>query len=363
MSSQKFAVLGAGNAAHAVAGHLAQKGYEVNMFSRWDKELDPIREKGGIELEGYLEGLGKPALLTDRIGEALEGADIVMVVVPAFAHAYVAEASAPYLQDGQLVLLQPGHFAGSLEFAQVLKEQGCKADVLLAESASSLYSCRLWGPALVHVRTIKKQVAVAALPAKRIQEVVKRLAEPFDTAFVPAADILTTGLGQSASHVYHVPVTLFSFARVERAEDWPFWQGVTPMVARYLEQMDEERMQLAKTLDIEAISFKDFIAQSYGVVTDSLMESIHKGYSRGEGSRAPTDPNHRFMTEDIPYNAVPIAALGQMLGVDMPATTAIIDTACVLYEANFWQEGRTMEKLGLSGLSARSIKQLVSESL
>jgi opine dehydrogenase len=361
MKSQRIAVLGAGNAAHAVAGHLAYKGYAVNMFSRWDKELDPIREKGGIELEGHLAGLGKPALLTDHIGEALEGADIVMVIVPAFAHAYMAEVSAPFLRDGQVVLLQPGHFAGSLEFAHKLKEADCKADPLLAESASSLYSCRLWGPALVHVRTIKKQVAVAALPATRTQEVVQCLAEPFDGAYVRADDILTTGLGHSASHVYHVPVTLFSFARVERGEDWPFWQGVTPMIAHYLERMDDERVQLARKLNIEAISFKDFIAQSYGVVTDSLMESIHKGYSRGEGSRAPKDPGHRFITEDIPFNAVPIAALGAMLGVPMPATKAIIDTACILYETNFWKEGRTMEKLGLAGLQAGEIKQLVRE--
>ncbi|WP_158233855.1 NAD(P)-binding domain-containing protein [Sporosarcina sp. P3] len=39
-----------------------------------------------------------------NIEEALVGADVVFVTIPATAHASVAKSCAPYLQDGQLVI-------------------------------------------------------------------------------------------------------------------------------------------------------------------------------------------------------------------------------------------------------------------
>lgn len=46
-------------------------------------------------------------LASDNIGDVVKDTDIIMVVVPAFAHAAIAERCAPYLKDGQIVLLNP----------------------------------------------------------------------------------------------------------------------------------------------------------------------------------------------------------------------------------------------------------------
>ena len=57
--------------------------------------------------------------MTSNIAEALEKAKMVMIVVPSSAHADIAKACAPYLTDGQIVILHPGRTCGAIEFSKV----------------------------------------------------------------------------------------------------------------------------------------------------------------------------------------------------------------------------------------------------
>ncbi|MDZ7837274.1 MAG: hypothetical protein U5N58_04580 [Actinomycetota bacterium] len=61
-------------------------------------------------------GLVKLKLSSNRIDKVIKGADVIMVVVPANAHASIAQRCAPYLEDGQIVVLNPGRTCGALEF-------------------------------------------------------------------------------------------------------------------------------------------------------------------------------------------------------------------------------------------------------
>lgn len=361
MKEQRFAILGAGNVGLAMAGHLAQKGYNVRLFNRWEKEIEPLLERGGIETEGYVDGFSPLDAVTTDIEEAIKEANVIMVTTPAFAHAYMAEACASYLHDGQIVVLQPGSFGGALEFAHVLKERNCTTKITLAETETSLYSCRIHGPALVHIRTIKKETPLAALPATETPHVLEALAEPFENRYKPATNVLETGLN-NINPVYHCPPCICSFAAIEREQDWSFYEGTTTGVSRFIELMDQERVNLAKTLGLEAISFKEFMGRAYGAKKDTLMETIHQAYSRGGASAFPKTPTHRFITEDTPYGAVPWASLGEALGLDMPVTKIAVDLLCILCDTDFWAEGRNIDTLGLRGLSVKEIRDLVDKS-
>jgi len=79
------------------------------------------------------------------------------------------------------------------------------------------------------------------------------------------------------------------------------------------------------------------------------------------GIKGPASLNHRYLTEDVPMSLVPIASLGDMLDVETPTIKAIIHLACLLLDCDFWQEGRTAERLGLAGLSLKQIRKLVLE--
>ena len=49
-----------------------------------------------------------------------------------------------------------------------------------------------------------------------------------------------------------------------------------------------------------------------------------------------------------------------MLGVPTPVTDIIIQLGSILHATDYAAEGRTVERLGLDGLSVRQIRQLVS---
>ena len=117
----KFAVLGAGHGGLAMAGHLALMGFEVNLYNRSEERLWGIKATGVIKLDGEIEGDGRVALATTNIEEAIKDVDMIMVVVPANAHAFMAETCAPFLRDGQIVILHPGRTFGALEFKQILE--------------------------------------------------------------------------------------------------------------------------------------------------------------------------------------------------------------------------------------------------
>src|SRR5215475_16108398 len=73
------AVLGAGGGGLAVAYEWASHGHRVTLYAQHahDHHLAPVRERGGIQAEGVLEGFARLERVTSDIAEALEGAEVV----------------------------------------------------------------------------------------------------------------------------------------------------------------------------------------------------------------------------------------------------------------------------------------------
>ena len=63
--------------------------------------------------------------------------------------------------------------------------------------------------------------------------------------------------------------------------------------------------------------------------------------------------------EDVPMSLVPLSSLGQSLGVPTPTIDMIIQLAQLLHGKDYRREGRTVERLGIAGLSIKQIRQLV----
>jgi opine dehydrogenase len=100
MDKPVFTVLGAGHGGMAMAAHLALMGFDVRLYNRSPERLAPVKATGGISLEGEVEGFGRISVATSDPAEAIKGANVLMVVVPATGHRDIAEAIAPHLADG-----------------------------------------------------------------------------------------------------------------------------------------------------------------------------------------------------------------------------------------------------------------------
>jgi opine dehydrogenase len=60
---------------------------------------------------------------------------------------------------------------------------------------------------------------------------------------------------------------------------------------------------------------------------------------------------------------VPIASLGQRFGVSVRGMDAIIRLACITHRTDYWRRGRTVEKLGIQGLSVSELTQYVNTGI
>lgn len=361
MSELRLAVLGAGHGGRAMAADLAARGYDVNLYNRTPDHVRTIKARGGIELQLEVEErvFGPLRLVSDDIAEVLGDADLVMVVVPASAHADIASACAPHLQDGQIVVLNPGRTGGALEFWRVLKEAGCTADVIVSEAETLLFASRATGPAEVRIFRRKNTVPLAALPATRTEEVLDILSEVYPQ-FVAAPNVLHTSLNNMGA-VFHPVLALLNAGWIERTlGDFQFYHdGVTPSTARVLEVIDRERVTVAAALGVRAQTALEWLATAYSATGNNIFEAMHDnpGY---RGITAPRTLRHRYIYEDVPFSLVPIVELGKRFGVNVSAIDSMIQLACIIYGTDLYHHGRTLEHMGLVGLQVNEITNLVT---
>lgn len=353
-----FCIVGAGHGGLAMAGYLGIMGFSVRLYNRTEANLHAVRWHGGVKMTGEIEGFGAVQLATSAMSEAVAGADVVMVVVPATAHRFVAEEAASCLQDGQIVVLNPGRTGGVLEFQQVLRAKGCRASLLLGETSTFLYASRALSRSEAHIFRIKNTVRFATLPAYWIPEVLRVLNQAFPQ-FAPGDNVLSTGM-ENIGAIFHPALTLLNAGWIETSKgDFDYYiDGISPSVARVLERLDSERIAVAASLGVHTISAREWLYLTYDSPGRDLYEAIQNTGSY-RGIRAPPNILHRYVTEDVPMSLVPLASIGKMLGVPVPMMEMVINIANVMHDKDYWKEGRSVQHMGLAGLSVKDIRQRV----
>jgi opine dehydrogenase len=360
---ENYTVIGAGHGGKAMAAHLALMGLNVTLYNRTFDHITIIQKRGGIELdseEAGARGFGQLSRVTSDIAEALASAQMIMVVVPSSAHADVARNAAPHLKDGQTIVLHPGRTCGALEFSKVLRDQGCTADVTIAEAETFIYASRSDGPAQARIFRIKEAVPLAALPARRTKQVLDALC-PVYPQFIDGVNVLNTGLNNMGA-IFHPALTILNVGWIESTfGDYQFYiEGVTPSVARVLETIDRERVTVASSLGIRARTAMEWLKMAYDTSGETLLDAIHNqpGYM---GIKAPSTLSHRYNFEDVPMSMVPIASLGERFGVSVVGMESIIQLACIVHRTDYRKRGRTVDKLGIDGLSVDELTHYVTE--
>lgn len=339
-----------------MAGHLALMGHRVNLFNRGEERLWGVKSSGSVEITGEVEGFGKINLATTSVKDAIKGVEMIMVVVPANGHGWIAEQMAPHVVDRQIIVLHPGRTFGAIEFRQVLNRMKVKADVVISEAQTFIYASRATGPSQVHIFRIKHSIPVASIRAHLIPMVITKLRQ-FYPQFVPGDNVFKTSL-ENIGSVFHPVLCIMNAGWIEHDIDFQFYhEGATDSVTRVLEKIDEERVHVAEALGIRAISARQWLYMAYSSEGKTLFEAMRKniGY---RGILAPRSLKVRYMEEDIPFSLVPIASTGKMLNVKTPTIDSIIHLGSELNSCDYWSQGRTVENLGIAGMSLRDLRLL-----
>lgn len=357
------AVIGAGNGGLAVAGHLAIRGHEVRVCDVNAAAVEPVRQAGTIEMVGRIEGRGPIALATTDVGLAVRGATLVMVVTPGDVHGAVAEALAPHVTDAQTVVLHPGGTGGALELAATFQRLGVAHRPRIAEVESFTFGSKTVGPARSQVGTVKLQNRVAALPARDTAAVLALLRDDFPQ-FVSARHVLQTSLNHMNA-MMHVAGMVMNAGWVETTQGgFEFYRdGISPAVARVVEAVDRERIAVSEALGASALPLLDWIKETYHVEGPGLFETVQTLHATVyKTSKAPGHLTSRYLSEDVPTGLVPIAALGEAVGVSTPLMRSLIELTSRIHETDHWRTGRTLARMGLAGRGRDEIRRLVEGS-
>ena len=127
-----------------MAAYLATKGFRVHLYNKTPERIAPVKARGGIELEAEgRSSFGRIPVVTTDMGEALQGADVVMVAVPASAQHSVAVRCAPHLRDDQIILLNPGRTGGHWSSMR-LDRTGAEMWGSGVEAQTFIFASTLW---------------------------------------------------------------------------------------------------------------------------------------------------------------------------------------------------------------------------
>jgi len=366
MKTEKVSVLGGGNGAHACASDLKLAGFDVILweFPEFQDRITPILKRGGIELKAPgRHGFASLKATTDIV-EALEGTSLILISIPAFGHRRIAEICGPYLKAGQCVLLCPGSTGGALEFAKVLRTRGLGQGVLLGETATLPYACRLFGPAEVEIKVRSPWILAAAFPGRDTPKFIKFLTSLFP-GVVPGVNVVETGLN-NGNLVAHPAPTILNTGRIEfsKGEFYLFQEGFTPSVGKVVQAIENERLELCSVLGYRRIPSEERILRlGYHTKRASCLADAYSTSPVFRSLRGPFSLQDRYISEDVQYGFVLLSSLGRMLGIPTPTIDAIIHLASVINGKDYRQEGRTIESLGIGGMGVDELNFFLQEGV
>ena len=342
VSNMIVTVVGSGNGGLATAFDFAVHGHAVRLFDtdHFPDHVAEVADAGGIHATGEIEGFAEIAYAGHDVRAALDAAELVVLVGPAYSTDHQAQVLAPHLVSGQAVLVCPASCAGAITFKRAAGLGLDDETITVGETSTLPYAVRITGPGRINVfHKLRGGVYVAGLPRSGTDRLLSMIQDVYPAA--EAADSVFQTTLQNGNPVIHPAVTLLNAALIERTGGgFLFYEeGVTEAVGRVIEAVDRERLAIAGALGVRVLSEPDL-----GVVQGYMREATYStGYSTAPGFLgigAQSQLDHRYLTEDVGYSLVFLTDLASRVGVQTPTMEALITLASIVLARDLRAEAR-----------------------
>ncbi|MEJ8822306.1 NAD/NADP octopine/nopaline dehydrogenase family protein [Variovorax humicola] len=350
----KIAILGGGHGCYAAAADLSEAGHEVRLWRRDAAALGAVIAAGSIHLKDAQGARDvQIAKATADIGDAMRGAQLVLIPSPAIAQADIARAMAPHLADGQVVFLPPGTF-GSYVMAQIAREAGSKADVAWAETGTLPYLARKHGEREVNVTIRAIHLPTGVYPARKEKEAIEVIRQAYPSVH-GCGDALSGAL-MNAGPVIHPPLMVMNAAPLQHFERWDIHnEGTQKAVRAVTDQLDNERIAVREAFGHAGPHYP--LSDHYN--NDKWMYGdAHKQLVKSGDWRENIDLyGHRYITEDTELGLAFLASAARHAGVDAPIAHGLLAIVGGFLGRDLRKGPRTFDALGLNGLSRDALKE------
>lgn len=358
--SDGWTVVGVGMGGKGLIAELGIEGYRLRAFDKDDAQVAGIRTAKGLHVDGRPKNFAPVELATTDAKAALDGAKVILVSTNGDDHEQVAKDLAPYLVDGQIIVLIQGHFGGTLVFRKALDEAGCRAKVWLSEMDGYPYMMTVRSQDRVEMTTRKEYYQLVALPASQSKAIVDEIKGAFP-GLRAGPNLMQTGLSDLGS-VFHACGIVTNVGIAESGQRYNFYaHNMTPSVCNLIEAVDRERVAVAKAYGVDTPDVFKWLETTYNRKEMSLHWAMQaNAVTHYRYSPAPNSLGHRFLVTDIGSGLVAWSALGKVAGVPTPSIDAVVQMAGALTKRDFFKEGRNLHNLGLEGKNAKEIMQFVT---
>jgi opine dehydrogenase len=359
----EIAVIGGGHGCYAAAVELTEKGHNVRLWRRDAAALQPVIDKGAIEIKDR-NGVREIAIntITAELSEAVTGAQLLVMPLPATTHESLAPQISPLLEDGQVVFFPPGTFASYI-FARALKDSGNGADVSFCETGTLPYLARKHSPTSVVVSGYATRLPTGVLPERNSDHAFNILEQAYPS--VERAGNALSGALMNAGGIIHPPLIIMNAGPLEHFDKWDIHnEGTQPSIRRVTDALDQERIAVREALDYAGPHFP--LRDHYVEDGDEWMygRRAHDELTDSGDWREDIDlTSHRYMLEDLRLGLSLIASVGKLAGVPTPIASGLLAIGSAVTGRDLYAEGRTLEKLGLADLSLQQLQHLLETGL
>lgn len=354
----KIAILGGGHGCYAAAADLAEAGHHVRLWRRDAQALQPLIAAGSIVLkDGHGPREVPIARATADIGEALAGAQLIVIPSPAIAQADIARLMAPHLVDGQVVFLPPGTF-GSFVMARIAGQADSRADVAWAETGTLPYLARKHGEREVNVTVRAVRLPTGVYPERKSAHALAVIREAYPSVH-GCGDALSGAL-MNAGPIIHPPLIVMNAAPLQHFERWDIHnEGTQPAVRAVTDSLDQERIAVREALGYGGPHYP--LADHY--LNDRWMYGdAHKKLVKSGDWREHIDLHtHRYVTEDTELGLAFLASVARWAGADAPIAHGLLAVAGGFLGRDLRRGARTFDALGLASMGRDQLKQLLHE--
>jgi opine dehydrogenase len=209
----------------------------------------------------------------------------------------------------------------------------------------------------------KLEMKMGTSPKARNEELINIMNDIFDTyvKFLPADNLLEVDFENINFTLHPFPVIL-NYGEIEKNGKAfrHYMDGITPMISEKMKKLDEERLEVGKTL---GLNLQDVISQLKMYYGKNDANTIYEYVQSDESpykDLVGQSVNGRYITEDVPGVIVPIMLLAERVGMKMPAAELAVKLSSFLHDVDYIKEGTTLEVLGIEDMDIDQIIKLVS---
>ncbi|MBI9010781.1 MAG: NAD/NADP octopine/nopaline dehydrogenase family protein [Clostridiales bacterium] len=367
----KITVIGAGNGGVTAAYHFSKLGHDICLYDQeaFDTQIKAIKKNGGIkavdtinDVELILSGYQTIDKVTTSMSEALNYSEILVVIVPSFAQEILFDLMLPHLRNDHTIFSLPGNYA-SLVLENKKRSMGYHhLNLTYVDAMTIPWACRLSEPGSVGIMGIKEFIYAGVFPKSKEVESLEMINEFFPIEVKPLDNVIEAGL-ENINFGGHPLITTLNIGLLENFSGQfnYYCDCVSPSTDKASVKMESERLIVGSGLGFELKAELDMMNALYNTDAKTVYEFNKTSVTHGKIHSAPDSSKSRYITEDVPNILVPVYEFSKLLELEVPIIESCIRIASVYNDVDYFKEGRTLEKMGLSKMSKSAILEYVNQ--